>query len=323
MILLLLLTLYAILGVSLFSTVKHSDMLNAHGNFHHFGWAFITLFRAVTGEAWNSIMHDLMKTETDFFREGSWCTPDILFDATTPEQFQLLADKCLIEKPNGCVNPLVGVNILPAVYWVTYILIICLMVMNLVIAVILEGYEDGKSSPETDVIDLCVSTWIKYDQDHKMTLPLPEALDFIHEVIERWKSPEKDNMIYGLFRPSGATASGIDLDRIPMKYANFFNLPLTEDGRVHWLNASKQVLRFTSTENKVELIREIEDCEEKLSQKELDRLKRVEKKRSKMLKAEAEDIKSVDMRAVVAATKLQRYFRQKSAVSQAVKTAPG
>merc|ERR1712045_64931 len=84
-ILILLLTLYSILGVSLFSAAHHNEFLNSHGNFAHFGWAFITLFRAVTGEAWNSIMHDLMKTQVDFFREGSWCTPDDLFDTSTEE----------------------------------------------------------------------------------------------------------------------------------------------------------------------------------------------------------------------------------------------
>jgi len=304
MILLLLLTLYGILGVSLFSTVKHSEYLNQHGNFFHLGWAFITLFRAVTGEAWNSIMHDLLKNEIDFFREGTWCTPDLFFDASTEESFNILDSKCLIDKPNSCVQTIWGWNVLPAVYWVTYILIICLMVMNLVIAVILEGYEDGKTKTEAEVVDLCIVTWRKYDVDQKMTLPLPEAMQFIKEV---------NSLCLGQERPVASLffkgfAFGSDISRMPMKCANAFELAMTQDNQVDFLEASKQILRFTCIENDVSILHEIQECEALMDKKEVERLRRLEVRRSKRLSVERASC--ADLRAAVAAIKLQRYFRR-------------
>ena len=94
----------------MFSVAHHNEFLNYHENFQHFGWAFITLFRAVMGEAWNSMMHDLLLTEKDWFRMGDWCTPDYLFDAAAEENFDMLHSKCLIDRPNACVQTLWGKN---------------------------------------------------------------------------------------------------------------------------------------------------------------------------------------------------------------------
>merc|ERR1719284_622124 len=70
----------------------------------------------------------------------------------------------------------------PIIFWVSYTLGITFMIMNLVIAVILEGYEDGKPTAEGVVIDKCVLLWRKYDPDQRMCLPIGKAIDFITEV---------------------------------------------------------------------------------------------------------------------------------------------
>jgi len=150
LILLLLLILYSILGVSLFATTKLGDTLNVHANFQNFIVAFITLFRASTGEAWNEIMHELAISQVVTYRQGDWCSPTDLFD--TDRKYEVLKEKCLIDNPNSCAqNPYFSF-----IFWVTYTLLITFMVMNLVIAVILEGYEDGKESPASEVVDVCV-----------------------------------------------------------------------------------------------------------------------------------------------------------------------
>ena len=43
-----------------FGSVKYGEMLNRHANFETGFKAVITLFRIVTGEDWNKIMHDCM-----------------------------------------------------------------------------------------------------------------------------------------------------------------------------------------------------------------------------------------------------------------------
>eukprot|EP00418_Pyrodinium_bahamense_P099289 CAMPEP_0179027558 /NCGR_PEP_ID=MMETSP0796-20121207/9098_1 /TAXON_ID=73915 /ORGANISM="Pyrodinium bahamense, Strain pbaha01" /LENGTH=1012 /DNA_ID=CAMNT_0020723685 /DNA_START=8 /DNA_END=3046 /DNA_ORIENTATION=+ len=317
MILLLLLILYSILGVNLFATVKHSETLNIHGNFMDFGWAFITLFRTVTGEAWNSIMHDLLKGEWEFYREGTWCAPDEFFDTSTEESFGIMKSKCLLDTPNGCMQTLWGWNVLPAVFWVTYILFIQLLVMNLVIAVILEGYEDGKKSPESEIIDLCIVVWEKYDSDHKMTLPLPQALGFINEVITTWVKKQEQKNEKHSHQPNIARmfmdSSPDSVDRIPMRYASYFNHLLTcEDGKVHWLSASKQVIRFITSDNDADVLRELEQCEACLDKRTMDRLGRLEKKRKTLLGVQ-ESSPPVNMPTMVATAKLQHFARRLSA----------
>jgi len=42
-----------------------NGMYNQHANFRYFGDGFMLLFRQVTGEAWNGIMHDIMVAECD------------------------------------------------------------------------------------------------------------------------------------------------------------------------------------------------------------------------------------------------------------------
>jgi len=56
----LLLLCYALLGVLHFGSVKYGEMINRHANFKSGPKAVITLFRIVTGEDWNKIMHDCM-----------------------------------------------------------------------------------------------------------------------------------------------------------------------------------------------------------------------------------------------------------------------
>jgi len=311
-ILLLLLTLFSILGVSLFAVARPLDVLNNHGNFRHFGWAFITLFRAVTGEAWNSIMHDLLVTSDDWFRRDTWCTPDGLFETSTPESYNILNSKCLIDRPNACVQTLWGRNWFPAIYWISYILLIVLIVMNLVIAVILEGYEDGQARPEEEVIELCVRTWRTYDADHIMTLPLNDALKFVNEVVCRWYGDDLDARRVAAAFSDDVMAfhvkADFDLGKIPMKCAKTFDLNITEDGKIDFLDASRQVLRFTISGREETAQKDLSAVEGWLTDKDMQHLAKIEEKSKKRLRLQ--HMKSQDLKRTVAVVKLQRGYRR-------------
>merc|ERR550532_457434 len=56
----LLMLFYAYAGVILFGCVKHGEDLGRHANFNTASNAISLLFRIVTGEDWNKIMHDSM-----------------------------------------------------------------------------------------------------------------------------------------------------------------------------------------------------------------------------------------------------------------------
>lgn len=48
--------IFAVLGVNLFADVPRGDAINDDANFDHFGMALLTLFRTSTGEAWAPLM---------------------------------------------------------------------------------------------------------------------------------------------------------------------------------------------------------------------------------------------------------------------------
>mmetsp|Transcript_86137 Transcript_86137/g.223875 ORF Transcript_86137/g.223875 Transcript_86137/m.223875 type:complete len:1894 (+) Transcript_86137:58-5739(+) len=304
------LILFSILGVNLFSTVsQEEDTLNGHGNFKNFWTAFMTLFRASTGEAWNEIMHDLHKDEVDFFREGRWCTPADLFD--WQDSYSVLKDKCLIDKPNACVTTFWGWNPLPWAYWILYTLFIGLVIMNIVVAVILEGYDESKASDEGAIIDTCKTLWErKYDPDHKMIIPTEKAVRFILEAI---KELQADGLVGGepiIVSTLEATSPNWQLAKIPMRLARAFDMSFMVR-EVGFFDAVRQVLRFVAVveheEESTAIVRELDSCDD-MPGKHLKQLKTLEEKNCVARRASGDM-----MTSHLAAIKLQKVWkRQKS-----------
>jgi len=63
--LVLILYVYAVLGMNLFFGVKHQENINSEVNFETFGPAVMTLIRCVTFDGWRGLMTDLMVKEPD------------------------------------------------------------------------------------------------------------------------------------------------------------------------------------------------------------------------------------------------------------------
>jgi len=307
LILLLLLVLFSILGVSLFSCVKLSDTLNVHGNFRDFFWAFITLFRCSTGEAWNNIMHDLSKDEATYFREGDWCTPADLFD--WQENYDVLKNKCLIENPNMCVvASSFGHTWIPKAYFIAYTLIISLMIMNLVIAVILEGYEEGKTSPSGEAIDTCVDVWKKYDPDHTMYLSVHRVIELINEVLLHLLGKGHCMRVPRLtFKDNGT----IDFGSFPMKFAVVFDLKVTDDNQVSFISVCRQVLRLSVIEKDLGLVAEINSADKQLNPTDFVKLHKSERHTSQLV--------TEDLLQRIAVVKMQRNVRARLLYKTALK----
>merc|ERR1712008_71296 len=98
------------------------------------------------------------------------------------------------------------------------------------------GYEDGQARPEEEVMELCVRTWRTYDSNHVMTLPLPDALKFINEVVCRWYGDDLEAKRYASAFSNDVMAFDVkadfDLGKMPMKSARQFDLSVTEDGKI-------------------------------------------------------------------------------------------
>ena len=77
----------------------------------------------------------------------------------------MLNDKCLIENPMEC-----GTENMSILFFSTYTMAITFVVLNLVVAVILEGFEDSALDKELEIVNLAIDTWKKYDPKYRLKL---------------------------------------------------------------------------------------------------------------------------------------------------------
>ena len=65
--------IFAVLATFLFYDVKEGEIINSETNFNNFGNSMLLLIRMSTGEDWNYIMYDCMRTEEDNCIPGINC----------------------------------------------------------------------------------------------------------------------------------------------------------------------------------------------------------------------------------------------------------
>mmetsp|Transcript_43521 Transcript_43521/g.105631 ORF Transcript_43521/g.105631 Transcript_43521/m.105631 type:complete len:2203 (+) Transcript_43521:102-6710(+) len=134
--LLLLIFVYAVLGVSLFSNLTLSgNFINRQANFRTLPNAILLLFRSVTGESWNGLMHDCMVSE-----ESGRCS---------------------------AANDTCGSAPAAIIFFVSFTLVGGFVLLNLVIAVILENFFGQAGNEERvvpdDVINQYKEEWERLD----------------------------------------------------------------------------------------------------------------------------------------------------------------
>ncbi|XP_029112498.1 sodium leak channel NALCN isoform X4 [Scleropages formosus] len=119
----LLLLCYAFAGVVLFGTVKYGENINRHANFSTAGKAIMVLFRIVTGEDWNKIMHDCMV-------QPPFCTPD---------KRRYWETDC-------------GNYVGALIYFCSFYVIIAYIMLNLLVAIIVENFSLFYSTEEDQLL---------------------------------------------------------------------------------------------------------------------------------------------------------------------------
>jgi len=163
--LILLLYIYAVLGINLFAKVKLQDNLNSQANFQSFGSAFMILVRASTGEGWNLLMWDCGRpNEVNFSCKSSQTYDQIEANDGVPEE---------------CGNAAAAY-----LYFVSFTLIITFIFLNLFIAVILQGFGDASASENCKLTDEEYDhfreAWMHYDNKATCFIDkndLPSLLD--------------------------------------------------------------------------------------------------------------------------------------------------
>nr|KAG5703735.1 hypothetical protein BaRGS_023024 [Batillaria attramentaria] len=203
--LLLIIFIYAIMGMSAFGDIRVTGALNDHVNFRTFTKSSMLLIRLATAAGWNDILDALLI-------QPPHCDP----------HFKTLT--------NGTKQPSdfgdCGIPWLAIPYMVSYIVIVYLIVINMYIAVILEHYYEAQEQKESDisgeVFDMFYEVWERYDPEGTQFINYAHLSDFVAEIEQplRIKKPNKITV-------------------------NSFNLNIMEGDMVHFLDVLLALLNHS------------------------------------------------------------------------------
>ena len=118
--------IYAILGMNLFAVIKvNGAMTSSYLNFQSVYNAMITLIRIITGESWNYLLVSISSTYSITFQ----CIENPTYDDYVANGYE----------PVGCGSPFAT-----KLYFYSFLLIVGTILINLFIAVILDGYSKAE-----------------------------------------------------------------------------------------------------------------------------------------------------------------------------------
>lgn len=228
-ILILFLFLFSVMGLHMFSKTRYSGPHSEHANFREFFRGFLTLFRSMTGEGWNELMHALSRNP-EYFGKILMLPCVLELDTETEEDWDLLKtrgliyDRALGTGPIGC-----GSSAHAYIYFVAFTCLITFVILNLFVAVVLEGFEGTNDGDEAAIVSKCIEVWKRYDVNLTMMVPMLQAPDFIETVQEELPQLE--------IRGRG---------RIPIKSALLVlgHIQVTADAKVRFKDAVDGALRL-------------------------------------------------------------------------------
>uniref|UniRef100_A0A3P9PNW2 Sodium channel protein n=1 Tax=Poecilia reticulata TaxID=8081 RepID=A0A3P9PNW2_POERE len=148
--------IFSIFGMSNFGYVKHGAGIDDMYNFETFGNSMIILFMITTSAGWDGLLLPILNYPPD-------CDP-LLENAGTPAT-------------GDCGNPSVGIF-----FFVMYIIISFLIVVNMYIAIILENFsvatEESADPLSEDDFETFYEIWEKFDPDACQFITYAKLSDF-------------------------------------------------------------------------------------------------------------------------------------------------
>ncbi|XP_039670950.1 sodium channel protein type 4 subunit alpha-like isoform X2 [Perca fluviatilis] len=136
--------IYAIFGMANFAYVKKQDGLDDMFNFETFGNSIICLFQISTSAGWDNLLSPIM--------------------ASSPEECDLHFVNTGTNTRGNCGSPSVGIA-----FFVSYIIISFLIVVNMYIAIILENFsvatEESTEPLSEDDFEMFYEVWEKFDSE--------------------------------------------------------------------------------------------------------------------------------------------------------------
>mmetsp|Transcript_3541 Transcript_3541/g.12709 ORF Transcript_3541/g.12709 Transcript_3541/m.12709 type:complete len:1714 (-) Transcript_3541:989-6130(-) len=179
--------IFAVMGMNLFGYVKMQENITRHANFRNFPNALMLLFRMATGESWNALMHDCMITElcmhiekdgVDKILERDGLTMEQLEEQIDAEEFEVVGDGTFYVDPGSdfldglkevddYVNECSPHPSAAIIYFIVFVILCAFVMLNLVIAVILDNFQNSNQNEEAPVgrdhvVRFC-EVWSKLD----------------------------------------------------------------------------------------------------------------------------------------------------------------
>ncbi|XP_067291549.1 sodium channel, voltage gated, type V-like, alpha b [Pseudorasbora parva] len=168
--------IYAIFGMANFAYVKKQGGIDDMFNFETFGNSMICLFQITTSAGWDNLLNPILNNSPEE------CDPDIPHTGTNAR--------------GNCGNPSVGIT-----FFVTYIIISFLIVVNMYIAIILENFsvatEESTEPLSEDDFEMFYEVWEKFDPEATQFIEYSKLSDFADTLSEplRISKPNKIKLI--------------------------------------------------------------------------------------------------------------------------------
>lgn len=187
--------IYAIIGMSSFGYVKKTGALDDVVNFETFSSSMLLLFRLSTSAGWNDVLEPLLI-------KPPFCEEDYM------------------GQPNGNC----GIPWLAILYFMSFILLTFLIIINMYIAIILENLSQAHQQDEVGITDddleMFYAQWERYDPDATQYILYSELSDFV------------DNLELPLRIPQ------------PNKFACIhLNIPIKQGDRIHCFDVMQALVR--------------------------------------------------------------------------------
>lgn len=123
--------IFSVIGVNMFSSIIYQEHINENMNFTSFSKALIVLMRCATGESWNKIMKELAIKPDQFIQRVDKDGNNFIEYCMENQSWDDLKE----HGPKMC-----GASS-SYFFFGLYIVIMQLMMLNLFIAVVLEGFQ--------------------------------------------------------------------------------------------------------------------------------------------------------------------------------------
>nr|XP_020635442.1 sodium channel protein type 5 subunit alpha-like isoform X2 [Pogona vitticeps] len=164
--------IYAIFGMANFAYVKHEYGIDDMFNFQTFANSMLCLFQITTSAGWDGLLHPILNTGPPY------CDPGHI-------------------NANGsrgnCGSPAVGI-----MFFVTYIIISFLIVVNMYIAIILENFsvatEESTEPLSEDDFDMFYEIWEKFDAEATQFIEYSVLSNFADALSEPLRIPKPNTL---------------------------------------------------------------------------------------------------------------------------------